>query len=120
MEIKDKRLLQKPSPIREITSRWDKQCYCEFHEDYGHHTIDCYNLRKQIKELIKEGYLGEFLTNVKEEVKHRKRIRAGEEETRKGKKKGRKENVIHTISGGLTLEGLSNRSRKSYVRKVDE
>lgn len=55
LAIKDKGLLQKPSPIRGEPSRRDRQRYYEFHEGYGHHTADCFSLRKQIKEsMLKE------------------------------------------------------------------
>ena len=39
----------------------DNTRYCEFHWDYGHHTDDCIQLRKEIEYLIRRGYLRRFI-----------------------------------------------------------
>ena len=39
----------------------DNTMYCEFHMDYGHRTDDCIQLRKEIKCLIRRGYLRRFI-----------------------------------------------------------
>ncbi|XP_024038303.1 uncharacterized protein LOC112097350 [Citrus clementina] len=40
--------------------------YCEFHEDFGHSTAECFHLRKEIESLILSGYLKEFVADMRE------------------------------------------------------
>ncbi|GFY84264.1 hypothetical protein Acr_03g0010380 [Actinidia rufa] len=35
--------------------------YCEFHRDHGHNTEDCFQLKEQIADLIKRGYLRKYV-----------------------------------------------------------
>ncbi|GMN62972.1 hypothetical protein TIFTF001_032049 [Ficus carica] len=50
-----------PKKLPENLAR-DMMKYCEFHRDHGHHTINCRALRAEVAELLKKGYLREFLT----------------------------------------------------------
>ncbi|GMN70146.1 hypothetical protein TIFTF001_039188 [Ficus carica] len=50
-----------PKKLPENSTR-DTTKYCEFHKDHGHQTIDCRALRAEVAELLKKGYLREFLT----------------------------------------------------------
>ncbi|KAK0586997.1 hypothetical protein LWI29_015920 [Acer saccharum] len=38
--------------------------YCDFHEDVGHNTSECYSLRNQIEGLVRGGLLVEFLQQI--------------------------------------------------------
>ena len=40
--------------------------YCEFHEDFGHSTAECFTLREEIESLILSGYLKEFVAGMRE------------------------------------------------------
>ena len=40
----------------------DNTRYCEFHRDYGHHTDDCIQLKREIEYLIRRGYLQRFIS----------------------------------------------------------
>ena len=40
----------------------DRSKQCEYHQDHGHVTTECYQLRKQIDSLIRVGNLKEFIT----------------------------------------------------------
>ena len=51
--------LKWPSPIRHSAA--DRCKYCAFHKDYGHDTNECFNLRKAIEDLIKRGYLRDYV-----------------------------------------------------------
>ena len=35
--------------------------YCAFHEANGHETADCRHLKDQVEDLIRKGYLSEFV-----------------------------------------------------------
>nr|XP_043616160.1 uncharacterized protein LOC122588081 [Erigeron canadensis] len=43
--------------------------YCEFHSDKGHHTNDCWQLKRQIEDAVKSGQLAHLVREIKEENK---------------------------------------------------
>ena len=45
----------KPNPRRDPTKR------CDFHDDIGHTTEGCNNLKKEVAFLLKKGYLQELI-----------------------------------------------------------
>ncbi|XP_074378132.1 uncharacterized protein LOC141719650 [Apium graveolens] len=65
---KNKGLFRKPEALSSWKSK-DKKKYCEFHESSRHNTHECRQLKDEIKALIKEGYLGEWV--VKEVRRHK-------------------------------------------------
>ncbi|KAG8363703.1 hypothetical protein BUALT_Bualt19G0050000 [Buddleja alternifolia] len=75
LHIRDNNLpkLNWPKKMRDTPQRKKSNKYCRFHKDKGHDTEDCFQLKDEIKCLIKEGKLKEFIAKS-----------AGEEGTRKG------------------------------------
>ena len=61
-----KTIFKKPEPLNFFQSR-DKKKYCEYHESTGHDTYECRHMKDEIKALIKEGYLTEW---VKKDVRN--------------------------------------------------
>ncbi|GKB31832.1 reverse transcriptase domain-containing protein, partial [Tanacetum coccineum] len=55
---------QPPSMVRSRRSR-DMSKYCHFHEDHGHDTNQCRELRHQIEETIKSGKLAHLVKGIK-------------------------------------------------------
>ena len=103
--------------------RRNKYKYCDFHQDVGHNTSECYSLRNQIEGLVRGGLLTEFLQQVRDGIKTGKQVQKEirePEERRKNQGKDLMEQIqmVHTISGGPTLVGTSNNSRKNHARKV--
>ena len=47
-------------------SNTDSKFWCDFHGDYGHKTLDCVALRREIQALVKKGYLTEYTAGRKE------------------------------------------------------
>ena len=97
--------------------------YCDFHEDIGHNTSECYSLRNQIKGLVSGGLLTKFLQQVRDSIKEGKQVQSGMQEAAERMRDSEKDlmqqiNVIHTINGGPTLAGTSNNSRKNHARKI--
>ncbi|GJW51562.1 hypothetical protein Tco_0092913 [Tanacetum coccineum] len=45
----------------------DMSKYCHFHEDHGHDTNDCHQLRNQIEEAVKSGQLSHLVKGIKKE-----------------------------------------------------
>ncbi|XP_021993528.1 uncharacterized protein LOC110890222 [Helianthus annuus] len=42
--------------------------YCEFHEEKGHHTNDCFQLKKRIEEAVKSGELAHLVKGVRDKM----------------------------------------------------
>ena len=62
MQIKDEEALTFPGKLKGNPNKrsWDK--YYHFHYDHGHDTVDCYDLKQQIKALIRQGKLQRFVS----------------------------------------------------------
>ncbi|XP_068463951.1 uncharacterized protein [Phaseolus vulgaris] len=88
-----------------------KESWCEFHEAFGHHINNCLALGYQLDELVKTGFLKDYLVGsaattvptVPEEGHTHEMPVHGE---------------VHTISGGFSGGGPTASQRKKYVRSV--
>jgi len=89
-----------------------KESWCEFHEAFGHHINNCMALGYQLDELVKNGFLKDYLAGsatttaltVPEEDQAYEMPIHGE---------------VHTISGGFSGGGPTTSQRKRYVRSVN-
>ncbi|XP_056843217.1 uncharacterized protein LOC130495743 [Raphanus sativus] len=52
-----------PPKMRAAEANRNPKRWCEFHSDHGHTTEDCIALKMEVAELLKKGYLREFLSN---------------------------------------------------------
>ncbi|XP_074337421.1 uncharacterized protein LOC141674609 [Apium graveolens] len=77
--------------------------YCEYHEDTGHTTEQCFQLSNLIEGKIHRGQLVHY-------VQH-------DDEPRR-RHRGEDDRVIDVIFGGIAAGGLSHNSRKIYAREV--
>ena len=59
-------MLRPPKSIRKYPNMKRSLKYCQFHEDFGHSTAECFHLREEIESLILSGYLKEFVANMRE------------------------------------------------------
>ena len=57
MQIKDDVALTWPTKLKGDPSKRSKDKYCCFHRNHGHDTFECYDLKQQIKALIRQGKL---------------------------------------------------------------
>jgi len=55
MQIMDEGALTFPGKLKGDPSKRPMDRYCRFYHDHGHDTYDCYDLKKQIKALIRQG-----------------------------------------------------------------
>ncbi|GFZ05554.1 hypothetical protein Acr_17g0011260 [Actinidia rufa] len=63
METKNEDFMKCPRKIKTNPFRRNKNKYCEFHNDHGYNTEDCFQLKEQIDDLIKRGYLRKFVAD---------------------------------------------------------
>ncbi|GFZ09934.1 hypothetical protein Acr_21g0005330 [Actinidia rufa] len=60
-EIKHEEFVKWPGKIKTDPQKRNRNKYCEFHRDHGHNTEDCFQLKEQIADLIKRGYLRKYV-----------------------------------------------------------
>ena len=61
-EVRNEHLLRWPNQMKLDPTIRDNSKYCEFHRDYGHHTDDYIQLKREIEYLIRRGYLRRFIS----------------------------------------------------------
>ena len=110
MQIKDDPFLKWLEKMKGDPSKWNKSEYCGFHRDHRHDTDECYDLKQQIEDLIKQEKLKNFLGRdhkddrlpLKDKAEEPMRQPLGE---------------IRIIMGG-TSTGSSSKAKKTYLRVV--
>ena len=61
MQIKDDPSLKWPEKMKGDPNKRNRNNYCRFHRDHGHDTDECFDLKQQIENLIRQGKLRNFL-----------------------------------------------------------
>ena len=61
MQIKDNPSLKWLEKMKGDPNKRNKNKYCCFHRDHRHETDECYDLKQQIKNLIRQGKLRHFV-----------------------------------------------------------
>ena len=61
MQIKDDPSLKWPEKMKEDPNKRNRNKYCRFHRDHGHDTDQCFDLKQQVENLIRQGKLKSFL-----------------------------------------------------------
>ena len=103
--------LYRPGP----PGRKDLGKYCAFHDSNGHDIADCQHLKDQIEDLIKNGYLSEWVLQEAKRYKDNKVNRdAGQVDTTQHVRAGN----IRTIFGGPYIGGASRSARDRFVREA--
>ena len=54
-------LLEHPSPMTSDRNRRDPAKWCNFHNDIGHGTKDCFSLKNAIESLVRKGAIKKFV-----------------------------------------------------------
>ena len=61
MQIKDDPSLKWPEKMKGDPNKRNRSKYCRFHRDHGHDTDECFDLKQQVENLIRQGKLKSFL-----------------------------------------------------------
>ncbi|GKV47753.1 hypothetical protein SLEP1_g54620 [Rubroshorea leprosula] len=129
MQIKNKMDLRRPGPMRTAAVTRDHTRYCDFHQDHGHTTEQCNNLRSKLGSLAQKGMLNEYIQRVeqprfvREQGPQHQGVRNPPNRQGVGYQQAPPPlpppaRVIRMITGGLEAGGLSSKQRKLYVREV--
>ena len=62
MLIKDEEARTFPRKLKGDPGKRSKDKYCCFHHDHGHNMSECYDLKQQIKALIRQEKLQRFIS----------------------------------------------------------
>ena len=108
MQIKDDPSLKWLEKMKGDPNKRNRNKYCCFRRDHGHDTDECFDLKQQIENLIRQGKLRNFLgrdykdEKLKTKVEESSRPPLGE--------------IRMIVEGGSI--GQSSRSRKTYLKVV--
>ena len=89
-----------------------KDSWCEFHEAFGHHIDNCLSLGYQLDELVRTGFLKDY---VAEPTTTATSPPPTEEQAHETPVLGE----VHTIPGGFSGGGPTASQRKKYARGVN-
>ena len=108
MQIKDDPSLKWPEKMKGDPNKCNRNKYCHFHKNHGHDTNECFDLKQQVENLIRQGKLKSFLG------------RDYKDEKLKGKAEESSQpplGEIRVIIGGSST-GQSSKSKKAYLKVV--
>ena len=89
----------------------NKDAWCEFHQAYGHYIRNCLALAHQLDELVKSGFLKDYLQEPQDDqALETAGVDQGHEVPIHGE--------INTISGGFSGGGCTASQRKKYTQEV--
>ena len=61
MQIKDDPSLKWPEKMKRDPNKRNRNNYCRFYRDHEHDTDECFDLKQQVENLIRQGKLKSFL-----------------------------------------------------------
>ena len=101
-----------PNKLKGDPNKRSRDKYCRFHWDHSHDTSKCYDLKQQIKALIRQGKLQRFI--------NKERIDPPQEQVgrRDGECPRPPLGYLRMSIGGTTVSGSSRKARKTYLRMV--
>ncbi|XP_065623492.1 uncharacterized protein LOC136064943 [Quercus suber] len=108
VQIKDDPSLKWLENMKGDPNKRNKNKYCHFYRDHGHDTDECFDLKQQIENLIRQGNLRHFVGRDHKDEKLKRKI---EESSRPPL------GEIRVIIGG-TSEVQSSQSKKTYLKVV--
>ena len=110
MQIKDDPSLKWPEKMKGDPNKRNRSKYCHFHRDHGHDTDECFDLKQQVENLIRQGKLKSFLGRDHKDEKLKGKV---EESSRPPL-----EEIIIIIGGNSTSQ--TSKSKKSLLESCAE
>ena len=121
-EVRNEQFLRWPTQMKSDPATRDNTRYCEFHRDYGHCADDCIQLKKEIKSLIRRGYLRRFIA-LENQPQNQAHNQAPAQQPPPPSRQTTTQHQqplgeIHVISGGFAEGGESSSARKAHLRSI--
>ncbi|KAL0742224.1 hypothetical protein Bca4012_083737 [Brassica carinata] len=107
-----------PQKMKAPDSFRNPDLWCEFHHDHGHRTEDCIVLQIKVNELLQKGHLREFLS--KKAKGHLSKEISEKPTKATPASPPRHDRVIHVISGGSEVSGVSHAAAKRSTRNAKQ
>ena len=105
----------------DLTTR-DNTKYCEFHMDYGHRTDNYIQLKREIKYLIRRGYLRRYISPESQPHNQAQNQALAQQPPPQPRQTTTQHHQplgeIHVISGGFARGGESSSARKAHLCSI--
>ncbi|XP_038685725.1 uncharacterized protein LOC119985507 [Tripterygium wilfordii] len=98
-----------PDKVHKPIDQRDTSKWCEFHNDYGHITNDCFTLKKEVIQLLKKGYY----------LKEEKQQWPKPKDEKKNRNHLPPKKMINVIFGRLEINGITHSSAKKHVKQTE-
>ncbi|XP_056847452.1 uncharacterized protein LOC130498111 [Raphanus sativus] len=105
-----------PPKMKAAEANRNPKRWYEFHNDHGHTTEDCIALEMEVTELLKKGYLLEFLSDKAKNLLNKEGPGLPIEAA--PALPPQQDRVIHVISGGSEVSGISSAAAKRSTRNA--
>ncbi|XP_060964147.1 uncharacterized protein LOC133033440 [Cannabis sativa] len=103
---------KKPAPMKKDISKRDMSKFCRFHEDYGHDTNECNNLKQQMEFLIRKNN-----SQMQKYVKSDQNRRATQTDNNQDLLPPQVEGNLQIIIGGPHIAGDSGKAWERLLRR---
>ncbi|XP_056856572.1 uncharacterized protein LOC130505990 [Raphanus sativus] len=99
-----------PPKMKAVEANRNPKRWCEFHSDHGHTTEDYIAMKMEVAELLNKGYLREFLSDKAKNLLNKEGPGLPIEAV--PALPPQRDRVIHVISGGSEVSGISSAAAK--------
>lgn len=111
-EIKSKPSFVWPTKLKVPNRKKNPEKYCDYHQDKGNNTNECYHLKKLIEKIIKAGELNQFVKDLRDKLGPK------EDKVNDTDDRERYRGEVKTISGGTLLDRDRKNVQKRYALHV--
>ncbi|XP_056688282.1 uncharacterized protein [Spinacia oleracea] len=106
------------NPLRRNKNKW-----CEFHDDFDHTTEECNSLKDNIEDLIRQGYLKQYLLDRRTEREEKEKAMSGklqeQAQRRVHETEGQKKKPILVVFGGQRSGHASKQHLRALSHRVN-